>query len=279
MVDRAVHLDHVERRSVHIDDAVHTGDDALAHGKRQLAEGIADGGYRFADVQLGRVAQRHRGELFCVDLDHGDVVILVAADDLAVQHVAVVERDLDVAGVLDDVVVGEDIAVVGDDEAAASRRVLHGLTVDVGGVDGGVDGDHAVDRGGVDLRHGQLALAVHLHGHDLRHLAGADLDVGLAAQRCADHVDSARADQSADERAAEHQRDGLDCRAVPFFRRLVRLDRLFGVVSGIDGLDQIAVSLAVIILVGFIVIVIHAASSFISDRRPAIDPSCLRSSS
>ena len=55
-----------------------------------------------------------------------EVGLVIAADDLGRQSGAVGEVDLDLLGALDDMVVGYDDAVGGDDEARAeAARLLH----------------------------------------------------------------------------------------------------------------------------------------------------------
>ena len=68
-----------------------------------------------------------------VDLDHGKVVQLVDADQLGRKDATVVERDIDLHRTVDDVIVGEDVAVGREDHAAADavlnlsllRHLLH----------------------------------------------------------------------------------------------------------------------------------------------------------
>ena len=76
--------------------------------------------------------------------------------------------------------VGDDIAVLGDDEAAAGGGGLHLLAEDVGGHGGAVDGYHAVHRGGVHLGGGHQGLAVHGFDADGRGGAAGFLDGGFA---------------------------------------------------------------------------------------------------
>ena len=60
-----------------------------------------------------------------LDLDQGDVGALVRADDLGLEFAAVGQRDVDVGRVDNHVVIGEDVAVFGDEEAR-SRAARHG---------------------------------------------------------------------------------------------------------------------------------------------------------
>ena len=71
------------------------------------------------------VAQRQGEELLVgLDADQGDVGLGVAAHDLGFELGAVREGHLDAVHVLDHVVVGHDVAVGGDHEAAAEARNL-----------------------------------------------------------------------------------------------------------------------------------------------------------
>ncbi len=59
------------------------------------------------------------GQVLGVDLDDGDVALRVAADDFGGELAAVLQGDLHLVGAVHDVVVGEDVAVLGDDDAGA----------------------------------------------------------------------------------------------------------------------------------------------------------------
>lgn len=275
-VDRGGGLDHVKRRSVDVDRAVGAGDDALAHRERQLAKRVADGGDGLADPELGRVADRDRLKAGLLDLDDGDIIVLVAAYDARVIGLGVVERHLDGARALDDVVVRDDVAVGRDNKAAAARRVLHGLVERVGR-NRRVDRNDAVDVRLIDLGQRELLAAGDLDRFDLGRLAVAHLNGGRAAlavraaERGADDRGRARADHAADQRAHEHQRDNLDAEAVLFPRCLRGFRRLLRVVAGIVyGFDDVRVALAVAIMIEIVfVLVIH--KSFLLVSSPAAD--------
>src|SRR5262249_41390514 len=61
----------------------------------------------------------HRQRLWRLDLEQRNVGLLVAADDLRVEVAPVGELDPDLVGALDHVKVGQDVAVLVDDEAGA----------------------------------------------------------------------------------------------------------------------------------------------------------------
>src|SRR4051794_35051668 len=129
-VDRGVRLQGAgDREAVGgLDVAVERGDDAL--GDRPLqAERAADGDGGLAWDDLAGVGDGERLEaardLAGIDLEHGEVGRGVGADDVGGDRRAVLaEPDDDAAGAFDDMVVGHDRAVGGDDEAGAGGLAL-----------------------------------------------------------------------------------------------------------------------------------------------------------
>jgi hypothetical protein len=94
-----------------------------ARGDRVLeAEGRADGHDPFADAKLRGVADLHDRQARRLDLDHGDVAARVRADELRLELALVGKAHVDLFGVLDDVRVGDDEAVLGDDEPGAQAE-------------------------------------------------------------------------------------------------------------------------------------------------------------
>lgn len=82
------------------------------------AFGMAEGDEPVAGVEGGGFSDGSAGEgLFFGDLDKGDVVVVIGAEDLSVKLLAVGEDDGDFLGALDDVGGGVDEAVGGDDDA------------------------------------------------------------------------------------------------------------------------------------------------------------------
>ena len=99
-------------------------DDAGGHRAAE-AERIADRHHPVADLRGVAVAEGDIGQrLAGVDLEQREIGLGIAADDLGRVFAAVLEDDLDLAGVADDVVVGDDIARGIDDEAGAERDAL-----------------------------------------------------------------------------------------------------------------------------------------------------------
>ena len=104
-----------------IDVAVARRDDAGGHRAAE-AERIADGDDPFAEPQLVGIAELHRLErLVGMHAQQRQVALGVLADQLRRQLGAVVEDDVDLVGVGDDVIIGDDEAGRIDDEAGAER--------------------------------------------------------------------------------------------------------------------------------------------------------------
>lgn len=84
------------------------------------AEGVTDGEDDLADAGFGGVAHFEWRESFGgVDFEDGDVEEWVVADEACLVLFAGVEGDLKLGLAGDDVVVGDDVALVGDDGAGA----------------------------------------------------------------------------------------------------------------------------------------------------------------
>ncbi len=127
-IDGGVGLDEVLELSARagLDGAVLGGNDAGGDGLRQ-GEGAADGFNPVADLGLVGVAELDGGQRgIGVDLDDGEVGGLVGADHARrtseVLSVGIGgELDVDLVGLLDHVIVGDDVALGVDDEAGAER--------------------------------------------------------------------------------------------------------------------------------------------------------------
>src|SRR5699024_686831 len=117
-VDGGGDLDHVKGGTLHVDLAVHAGDNALGHGEGQLTQGVADGKDLIPHLEVSGAAEGDRGQgvLAGIDLQHGQIVVLVSADDFSGVGAAVVEGDFHIRArraetFADYVVVGDDVAV------------------------------------------------------------------------------------------------------------------------------------------------------------------------
>ena len=165
-VDGAVGLDEVHGRAGgEGDGAVKCADNAGRERERQFAERVADGDDSIANVQCIGVAQNDRGQIRRVDLQNGDVVALVVADERRVIARAVIGRDRDGVGAFNHVIVGEDVAVLRQDEAGAGRGGC-GLVAEVVRGDGGRDADGGVHVLRIDLARREYLAGV--NGCDLQ---------------------------------------------------------------------------------------------------------------
>ena len=79
--------------------------DGLAHAKR-----IADREGIIADLHLVGIADRDGGEIPGIDLDHGNIRLVVLSDHASLELAAVGEDHFQIRGVIDYMVVGQDVA-------------------------------------------------------------------------------------------------------------------------------------------------------------------------
>ena len=106
---------------VGFDIAIDCRHDAGGHGRSpRQCQRIADRQYLVADqARLGTSEAGRRKVLGSVDLDERDVTLAVAADDVGGTDLAIVEGHLDGGRSLDDVGVGEDVAIRGQHDTGA----------------------------------------------------------------------------------------------------------------------------------------------------------------
>ncbi len=86
-------------------------------GRLADAERIADGENDVAHLHLGGIADRKRGQARGIDFDHRHIGLRIGADELCRELPIVAEENLDIGGAIDDVVVGEDRSIGGDNHA------------------------------------------------------------------------------------------------------------------------------------------------------------------
>src|SRR5207302_344618 len=115
------------------------------------AEGVADSERALADLQRARIAQRQHGELPAarLNLDQGDIVALVGADEFRRVAGLIAQRGLDALRLLHDVEIGEDVAARIDHKARARAFHRHGVEEEV-----------VFDHAGDDIGHGWRGLAI-----------------------------------------------------------------------------------------------------------------------
>ena len=178
-IDGGIHLEPVVEPSgfVLVDigvikETVGVGDDAGGDGASE-AEGRADGHNGLSESDLGGIAEvgEGEGEAFAfdfieVELDEGEVGPMIGADQLGADVFKIEEGHVEAFGAAGDVEVGEDVALLVDDDAAADGTAGTGLALDeilgddVDADDGGADGVGGVADGvagaHVDLRRGLL---------------------------------------------------------------------------------------------------------------------------
>ena len=83
----------------------------------QVAERVADGSNLRADAQPVGISEAHVAVAAAVDLQQGDVAVLLIAEELCRVLRAVIQRDGELRAVLDDVVIRQDLAVSREENA------------------------------------------------------------------------------------------------------------------------------------------------------------------
>ena len=121
------------------------------------------------------------GQVLGVDLDDRDVALRVAADHLGRELPAVLQGDLDLVGAVHHVVVGEDVAVLGGDDAGADAFLAR--------------------RAEIALRHAALELVTEEAAQQVVHVRALG-EAGLLGFDGGKHPHDARADLLDDGREA-----------------------------------------------------------------------------
>ncbi len=109
----------------------------------ELAEGVADGDNLLAGGNGLGIAESNGGKVISVlDFEEGNVIQGVGADEFDFfVNCAVVENDLNGVCAIDDVFIGEDVAIGSDDHTGAGGAGREALAEEAGGRGLGDDGD------------------------------------------------------------------------------------------------------------------------------------------
>lgn len=133
-------------------------DDAAGDGAAQLAQGVADGNGGFAHDQVVGAAQHRGGQAAGLDFENGQVGIGIGAHQIGGVGLTVPGAHGDAVRAGDNVIVGDDIAVGRQDDAAA-RALADPLTAVKAARHGfGVDFHHRIGSFGGHLSHRETAL-------------------------------------------------------------------------------------------------------------------------
>ena len=233
-------------------------------GEGQGAQGVADGTHLLAHHQIVGIAQHHRLQAgYAVDLQHRHIVELLAAHQLGIVGVAVVQGHLDGGGPIDDMVIGDDVAVLTDDEPGTRPGALI-LIPALLSHRRHRDAHAGVGVGGADFAqaHGGQAVGL-LYGHRRGiHLIAVDggLPLGFAGQRAVSRR-AAHARAAAHQGAAQHQGNHL-ARAALFLSGGLGGSGggLLGLLPGVGGLGGIIEMVHTVVVKS--VLVVHGTFSF-----------------
>ena len=115
----------VERLALRLDGATLRADDAERYGRASLeGQRVAHGDDPIANARIVGVAPLDYGKgVLRLYLEDGDVGDYIAANYLSVVSLAVGQMDADAYYVLNDVIVGDDVAIGADDYAGARALV------------------------------------------------------------------------------------------------------------------------------------------------------------
>ena len=131
--DSRVRLQQVHGLILHGHLTVQRGDDAVRHGSAQLTQRVAHCQSEFAYLQTVGIAYDRRCKARGFNLQHGNIRFGIRAHDRSGILGAVARAHRHLAGAAHHMVVRDDVAVLGDDDAAA-RTALDVLTKErVGG--------------------------------------------------------------------------------------------------------------------------------------------------
>jgi len=107
--------------------ADNAGGDGLAH-----AEGIADGQHKVAHLDFIAVGHWHKRQVLRLHFDDGDIRLRVPPDYFGRQLPAVLQRDFHLVGAVHHVVIGENIAIFGDNHTGAQPELARDTELPAG---------------------------------------------------------------------------------------------------------------------------------------------------
>ncbi|MCH8134194.1 MAG: hypothetical protein IIA30_16735 [Myxococcales bacterium] len=101
-----------------------SADDPHGHrviqGRASATEaGVADGHDPLPDTEIGGAPEVELGQPRCVDLDHRNVRERIPSHHLGLERAPILKKNGEKVRALDDVVVGQDVTILGDDESAS----------------------------------------------------------------------------------------------------------------------------------------------------------------
>ena len=126
----------------------------------QFSERVADGDYVVAHIQIVRIPQYHRCQPCGIDLQYRNIVALIVANQLCVITGSVKHRNGDRAGIVNDMMIGENIAVLGENESGTGGGGGGLVSPEVGGNRGG-DTNSGANIGGINLCGGHKLFGIY----------------------------------------------------------------------------------------------------------------------
>ena len=153
--------------------------DTRRNGRLQV-EWRADSQHPLAKTQRVGVTEWERRQILTLDLDKSHIGSWVSANQLCIEGATVVEFHLEFGGVLDDMVVGHDVAILRDNHARATRPLLTRLWLTITATTAVRDAEKLIERvvtiGAATHLHLLHCLDVH---HRLHRILGGVGQVGI----------------------------------------------------------------------------------------------------
>ena len=93
--------------------------DAARDRELEVAERASEGEHGLAGLQASRITPDNGGQVRGIHLDHREVSQFIGPYYLSRQHPAIIEGNADLGGAVHYVIIGDDVTVWGDDDAAS----------------------------------------------------------------------------------------------------------------------------------------------------------------